>query len=57
MKGNSNYTGAAGKISDHFSPTEGDKTTGAGNLFQYFTTGTVNAPILRRRWPCPGSNP
>ncbi len=29
--------------------TEGDKTRGAGNLFQYFMTRTEKAPLLRRR--------
>ncbi len=28
---------------------EGDKTRGAGNLFQYFTTRTEKASLLRRR--------
>ncbi len=29
--------------------TEVDKTRGAGNLIQYFTTSAENAPPLRRR--------
>ncbi len=29
--------------------TDGDMTRGVGNPFQYFTTRTENAPILRRR--------
>ncbi len=34
--------------------TEGDMTTGAGSLFQYFITHTENALLLRRRrlGPC-----
>ncbi len=47
MKGSRNCTGAAGKISDHRWPncllkigTKVDKTRGAGNLFQHFTTQT-----------------
>ncbi len=42
MKGSRDYTGAAGKISDHclyncflMVDTESDKTRGSGNLFQY----------------------
>ncbi len=56
MKGNRSYTGDAGKISDHGqsnlflkTDTEGDMIRGAGNLFQYFTIRTENAPLLRRR--------
>ncbi len=36
--------------------TEGDKPRGTGNLFQYFTTRTGNAPFLRRRRLVPCSN-
>ncbi len=53
VKENRNYTGAAGKITGHkrsncFSKIDaaGDKTRGAGDLFQYFTTRTENAPLL-----------
>ncbi len=55
------YTGAAGKISDHWRSncflkidTEGDKTRCVGSLFQKFTARTEKAPLLRRRWhgPC-----
>ncbi len=37
-----------------FEDTEDDKISGAGNLFQYFTTRTEKAPPLRRRriGPC-----
>ncbi len=55
-KENINCTGTAGKISDHWRSncflkinTGGNKTRGAGNLFQHFTTRTENAPLLRRR--------
>ncbi len=41
LKGNRNYTGAAGKID-----TEGDMTRGADNLFQYFIICTESAPFL-----------
>ncbi len=30
--------------------TEGDTTRDAGNLFQYFTTHTENAPLLTLLW-------
>ncbi len=36
--------------------TEGDKTRGASNLYQYFTTRAKKATILRRRWLSPGSD-
>ncbi len=35
--------------------TEGDVTTEAGSLFQYFTTLTENADPFRRRWLAPWS--
>ncbi len=57
------YKGAARKILDHLRSncflkidTEGDKTKCAGSLFQYFTTQTENAPLLRRRRLGPSSN-
>ncbi len=55
MKENRIYTGAAGKILDHWRSncflkidTEDDKTRSADNLFQYFTTRTEKASLLRR---------
>ncbi len=35
---------------------EGDMTRGVGNVFQYLTTRTENAPLLRRRRFGPCSN-
>ncbi len=63
MNGDRNYTGAAGKISDHLRSkcilkiyTEGDKTRCAGSLLQYITARTEKAPLLRRRRLGPCSN-
>ncbi len=60
VKGNRNYTGAAGKMADHRQSnffktnTEGDMTRGTSNLSQFFMTRTENAPLLHRRrlGPC-----
>ncbi len=60
MNGNKIYTGDAGKISTLQLflkiDTEGDKTRGTDNLFQYFTTQIEKAPFLRRRRLDPCSN-
>ncbi len=55
MNGDISYTGAAGKISDHWwsncflkIDTEGDKARCAGSLFQNFTIQTEKAPLLRQ---------
>ncbi len=32
-----------------YTDNEGDKTRGAGNLFQYLTSRTENTPLLHRR--------
>ncbi len=58
MNGDRNYIGA---ISDHLRlffriDAEGDQTRCAGSLFQYFTTRTEKAPLLRRRRLGPWSN-
>ncbi len=47
MKGNRIYTAAAGPTVFLKIDTKGDRTRGAGNLFQYFTTRTEKAPLLR----------
>ncbi len=52
MKGNRNYTVVVFLEID----TEIGKTKGAGNPFQYFTTRTEKAPLLRTRRPGPRSN-
>ncbi len=57
-KGNRNYASAAGKNLTIEGPvdTEDYRTRGTGNLFQFFTTSTENAPLLRRRRLGPCSN-